>query len=139
MKLFQGRNSTIFLLAGLIFLTGCNQSADSLGESSAVIVEPSNPTEPVPPANSSSATLVWSAPLEKENGAPLPADELSGYQIYYGPINNPYENVVTIDSPYLTSYTINNLPSGEYSFCIVAVDTAGKTSSFSNAIIKSIG
>lgn len=133
----------VFLSVILLALAGCNgNSTSDLGNTSGVVLTPSDP-EPIPstpsdPSELRSATILWSPPLEKENGEPLTPDELSGFQIYYGSVDNPYENVVSIDSPYTTSYIISGLPVGEYSFSIVAVDATGRTSTFSNTVVKSI-
>jgi hypothetical protein len=127
----------------MLALSGCNgNSGADLSNTSGVVLTPtepdSTPSIPSVPEELRSATIMWSAPIEKENGEPLTPDELSGFQIYYGSLHNPYENVISIDSPYITSFTINELPVGEYSFSIVAVDATGRTSSFSNSIVKSI-
>lgn len=127
-------------------LSGCNGNpltSSGGSSSSAVVVSSSDPaSDPISSNDTSaqsSATLYWSAPVEKENGEPLASNELTGYQIYYGRTGNPYENVINVDSPYSTSYTINGLSAGEYVFSIVAIDSNGRTSSFSNTISKSIG
>jgi hypothetical protein len=133
-----------FAFLGMIIfvLTGCNGNSTSDVTSSGVAVTPSEPSSSASAPGASgelrSATLYWSAPFEKVNGEPLASDELIGFQIYYGVVDNPYENVISIDSPYITSYTIPDLPIGEYTFSIVAVDLAGRTSTFSNTIVKSI-
>jgi hypothetical protein len=126
----------------VLVLAGCNGNTTSdLGNSSGVVLNPEESegeAAPTNPVQLASATLTWSAPTEKENGEILLSEELAGFQIFYGPIDNPYENVVSVDSPYSTSFTIDGLNTGVYAFSIVAIDNAGRASLFSNSIVKTI-
>ena len=89
-------------------------------------------------ANSStgSVTLNWTAPTENEDGSTL--DDLSGYRIYWGTTPGNYVNSLTIDSPGLTTYVIDNLAPGTYEFVATSVNAAGIESVYSNAATKTV-
>jgi hypothetical protein len=89
-------------------------------------------------ANSStgSVTLSWTAPTENEDGSTL--DDLSGYRIYWGTTPGNYANSLTIDSPGLTTYVIDNLAPGTYEFVATSINAAGIESVYSNAATKTV-
>lgn len=82
---------------------------------------------------SSSVTLSWTAPTENEDGSPL--TDLAGYNIYWGSGGN-YPNVIPITNPGLTTYVVENLPTGTWEFVATAVNLAGEESIYSNIATK---
>ena len=131
-----------FMIITAVLLSGCNAGSDTststAGSPGGIIVSPTDPDPVIDPVAVKSASLNWTPPTQKVNGDSLFDGELTGFQIYFGPIDDPLANVIIIDSPYVTSYTINNLKAGNYSFRLVAVDHMGRTSVFSNSITTSI-
>lgn len=59
-----------------------------------------------------SKTLEWTPPTQNEDGTPL--TNLAGYRIYYGTTSGDYSETIELDSPGLTSYTIQDLAPGTY-------------------------
>ena len=83
------------------------------------------------------ATLSWLPPTQTADGAPLTT--LAGYKIYYGTSFDELPNVITINSPGISTYMIEGLPEGNtYYFAITAIDTAGMESEFSDIASKDI-
>jgi hypothetical protein len=85
---------------------------------------------------SGSAVLSWSAPSTREDGSPLPADELAGYTITMSSASGTVE--IDIDDPRQTSYTVTGLAPGVYQFSIRARDRNGLLSIASSPVTKSI-
>ena len=64
--------------------------------------------------------------------------DLAGYRIYWRtlPSNGGYTNSVTINTPGIASYTVENLTAGTYEFVATALNAAGVESSFSNTATR---
>jgi hypothetical protein len=92
-------------------------------------------TVPAAPVTGS-ATLNWIAPQNNADGSAL--SDLAGYRIYYGTTSGQYTKVISIASPYTTSYTIQNLSAGTYFATVKAYDTANNESSSSTEVTKTI-
>jgi len=78
---------------------------------------------------SNSVTLSWNPPL---NGDGSSIKNLKGYKIYYGTKSREYTEVIDVDNPDATTYSIENLPAGTYYFAITAYDDRGIESDYSN-------
>ena len=83
-----------------------------------------------------SATLSWEPPVERTDGSPL--EDLSGYRIYFGNTPEGLGQTVTLDSPGLTSYVVENLSRGTWYFAMTAFDAAGLESDLSAIGSKTI-
>lgn len=83
-----------------------------------------------------SATLSWTPPTERTDGAVL--SNLSGYKIYWGSAPDSYTQSVTITNAGLTRYVLENLPTGRWYFAITAYDATGAESGYSNSASKTI-
>jgi hypothetical protein len=83
-----------------------------------------------------SATLSWSPPTERTDGTAL--TNLAGYTIRYGTAPDTFTVTVSITTPGVASYVIDNLTSGTYYFVVTAVDAAGLESPFSSPVSKTI-
>lgn len=81
-------------------------------------------------------TLSWRPPTERENGQPL--NNLAGYRLLFGQRSRQYDENVYIDSPGITSYTVDNLLAGDWFFVMTAVDRDGLESGYSAEIRKTI-
>lgn len=82
-----------------------------------------------------SATLNWGVPTQNTDGSPL--TNLSGFRVYWGK-NGAYTNSATINNPSVTTYVVENLSPGVWSFVTTAFNTSGTESGFSNAATKVI-
>lgn len=88
-------------------------------------------------ATAGTATLSWAPPTQRVDGTPL--TNLAGFRIYYSTASGKYPNSVSVTSPQMASYTMNNLAAGTYYFVMTAFDSDGNESSYSNPVSKQIG
>jgi hypothetical protein len=80
------------------------------------------------PSSGRSVTLAWDPPTTNVDGTPI--EDLTGYKIHYGTSSRTY--AVSIDVGNVTSYRIDNLPSGTYYFGATAYNSSGCQSEYSN-------
>jgi hypothetical protein len=92
------------------------------------------PPEPEPILGS--ATLSWTAPVEREDGSVL--DNLAGYKVRYGTSQNDLGTVDVLDNPGIVTYVVENLEQGTWYFAVIAFDADGRESEFSNIASKEI-
>ena len=81
--------------------------------------------------------LSWTAPIEREDGTPLSADEIASYTIYSGTSSGVYTRqvVVTTDTELACSvFEITEFV--DHYFAGITTDTNGITSQLSNEAIK---
>ena len=81
-----------------------------------------------PPANKSLTlpkTLVWSAPLTREDGSTLAVGQIAEYRIYYRLKYKDRFSVIPITDTSNTKYPLTGLPPGAYEFAITTVDVEG--------------
>lgn len=88
-------------------------------------------------ASTGTAELHWVPPTQNTNGTPL--TDLSGFHVYYGRSAGGLDQVVSIQDPAATSYTVRGLESGTWFFAVRAVDSSGTESAPSNSASKDIG
>lgn len=84
-----------------------------------------------------SATLTWSIPTLRENGDPLLANELAGYEVYYFRQDDNWSPdccVIIVNDPYATSTTVQITSAGTYYFAISAFDTSSLYSRTSDPV-----
>jgi hypothetical protein len=90
----------------------------------------------VQPPTLGSVTVSWQAPSQRADGTPL--TNLAGFRIYYGNARGTYPNKITIANPGLSTYAVENLPSGTYYFVATAYDAGGGESAYSAVASKTI-
>ncbi|MEX2257626.1 MAG: fibronectin type III domain-containing protein, partial [Woeseia sp.] len=83
-----------------------------------------------------SATLSWTPPMENTDGTAL--TDLAGYRIYWGQTAGNYPNSVSINNPGITTYVIENLASGSYTFVATSFNTDGVESGYSAPATKTV-
>jgi len=88
-------------------------------------------------ANPRSVTLSWQPPLTNSDGTTL--TDLAGYHIHYGTRITAMNQVVTVPTPGLTNYVIDNLPAGTYYFSITSYTYTGSESTASAVISETLG
>lgn len=86
---------------------------------------------------SASITLAWNAPTQNADGSPL--TNLAGYRIHYGTSTGDYSDTVTLNSPGVTSYVIENLAPGNYFLAMTSVNAANLESDYSTEINFDLG
>ena len=105
----------IFLLIPiLLIIAGCGSGGSSSSSISATTV-----------------VISWTAPTLNIDGSPL--TDLAGYKIYYGPATNDYSEG-SINVGLTTSYDTQALSAGYYCFVVVAYDTSGNESTYSDEL-----
>lgn len=132
--------------------SGSDSSADTGGtlESASTPPTTTTTTPPPPTSNTSSSTSVtssggavttqWSIPTRREDGSPLLASDLSGYEIYYykSGSNQSQGTVIAINNPNQTSHTTGMLSAGTYYFAISSIDSDGVYSQLSNYVAVTV-
>jgi len=83
-----------------------------------------------------SATISWNPPTSRIDGTAL--TDLAGYTIHYGNSSGNYTTAIDVNDPLVSSYVVENLPSGTFYFAMTASDTYGNSSAFSNEAIMVI-
>ena len=84
----------------------------------------------VQPAPRLSVMLNWQPPQENTDGTLL--TDLTGYRIYYLDLNGQYKRLEELSNPGLSSYMLEDLVPGAWSFAMTALNNAGIESDFSN-------
>jgi hypothetical protein len=82
--------------------------------------------------------LSWSIPTTRQNGELLSPSELAAYEIYITADQSGGEQVIVVNDPMQTSYTIVGLAPDTYHFAISAVDVDGLRSELSVVVDKTI-
>ena len=77
-----------------------------------------------------SVTLSWTAPTENEDGSPL--TDLDGYRLYWGKASGNYSDSITINNVSITTYVVENIPSGTYEFVATSFNSSGVESRYSS-------
>jgi len=88
------------------------------------------------PVVTGSATLSWLPPTTRDDGSAL--QNLAGFNIRYGTSAGAYTEQISVSTPGVTSYQVDNLQAGTYYFVITAVDSAGIESNYSASVSKTI-
>lgn len=82
-----------------------------------------------------SATLSWIPPTQNVDGSPL--TDLAGYRVVWGTVN-ALTNVIDVPGAGITSYVVQGLKTGSWSFAVRAYTAAGAESQNSNTASKLI-
>ena len=123
------------LIPGLI-LGGCESGSSTVPTSLTAAGTPPATTSPAPkptpaPAPAppttatGSATVSWTAPLNRENGAPIAMVEVAGYRVYYGTSATSTTKVINVTGASVTAYKLTGLAAGTYYFKVSSYDTSG--------------
>ena len=82
------------------------------------------------------ASLSWTPPTSNSDGSSLL--NLAGYKIYYGLAADRLTNVISVNSPGVTRFVVQNLAPNTYYFVATAVNSDGIESDFSNIVTKTV-
>lgn len=83
-------------------------------------------------SKSNTVTLSWQAPTENSDGSTLV--DLTGYKLHYGSASKSYSDTIQVANGGLTTFVVQNLPSGTYFFAVTAYNASGKESSLSGEV-----
>ena len=89
-----------------------------------------------PNAASGAATLTWSPPTQRTDGSQL--TDLARYNIYWGTDAATLVHHVVLDQPGVTTFVVEPLTAQTWFFAVSAVDAAGRESTRSNVVSKTI-
>jgi hypothetical protein len=81
-------------------------------------------------------TLSWSIPTENTDGTPL--TDLRSYRIDWTRAGSSTRGSVTVSNPSISTYVIENLQPGTYTFTISAINANGVASEPSNSVTHTI-
>jgi hypothetical protein len=157
-RAFLGLRSVLVtgMVLGLGSVVGCggddgsaSSASNAIGSNTGVINRPvtggTPPTAPTdgqpdsaqPPVSSANTvTLSWDAPTDNADGTTL--EDLKGYKVHYGTSSGSYTDTIDVSNPGLTTYVVQNVPSGTYYFAVTAFNSAGKESSLSAEIATQV-
>ncbi|EAR11130.1 hypothetical protein MED297_19622 [Reinekea sp. MED297] len=103
-----------------------NNSSGSVGDGSVPIS-----------SNSATATLYWSAPVERISGDILTATDIGGYEIRYKKTDETTYSTIVIEGSQTDQYAITDLEAGaDYTFEVAVFDTDGVYSQFVTAALN---
>jgi len=130
LRVFKSLVSTIFIfiiailiIPPVLYAGSDNEILLSMAKDT---VSPSNPKKLKFVGN----TLSWDAPTKNIDGSTL--EDLAGYKVYFGTESKKY--TASYDVKNVTTYSIDNLPDGQYYFVVTAYDTSGNESRYSKEI-----
>jgi hypothetical protein len=83
-----------------------------------------------------SATLAWSAPTQNTDGSAI--TDLGGYVIYHGLSPTALTSTVRISNPGVSTYVMDNLPTGTHYFALAAFNSSGVESAQTGVGSKNI-
>lgn len=78
--------------------------------------------------------LTWNAPLTREDGSSLALGQIAGFRIYYRLRYKEEYDIISIEDPATSHYSLENLPPGAYEFSITTVDDSGLESRHSEPV-----
>jgi hypothetical protein len=87
-------------------------------------------------SKSNTVTLSWQAPTENSDGSALM--DLKGYKVHYGSASKSYSDSIQVSNAGLTTYVVQNLPTGTYYFAVTAYNASGKESSLSGEVATQV-
>ncbi|RMJ02554.1 hypothetical protein DOQ08_02017 [Marinobacter litoralis] len=148
---------TALFAISTLFLTGCqdgagtsntaniqhtettehNQTKRFQGNTSGPLTNTADSFSKRSPANQTletPKTLVWSAPLTREDGSSLAIGQIAEYRIYYRLKYKDRFSVIPITDTSNTKYPLTGLPPGAYEFSITTVDAEGLESRRSESV-----
>jgi len=82
------------------------------------------------------AIVSWTAPTTNTDGTAL--TDLAGYRIAYGQAADELDQSAPVNNASLTTFTVNNLTSGQWFFAVYAINQSGVESGISNVSSKTI-
>lgn len=82
--------------------------------------------------------LTWNAPGTREDGSALRPGQIAGFRIYFRLRHQQAQQVIAIESPTITRYSLDGLPAGAYEFSITTIDVDGRESRPSAPVVADV-
>jgi hypothetical protein len=117
-------------------LSACGGGGGGGGSPSSAATSPQPSASTLPSASSGAVTLNWTPPTENVDGTPI--TNLSGYDIRYGTASGDYTQAVSVASPGIATYVVDNLTPGTYYFSISATESDGSQSPLSPEVSATV-
>lgn len=114
-------------IAFFLFLSGCGGGSSGGTRSSGVSIED---------RGDGTALVTWSQPTKNVDGSDL--NDLAGYRIYYGRNRGVYDNTISINNEFMSSYLIDNLGASDWYFAMTAFNSQGIESVYSVEVHKAV-
>src|SRR6185437_14222893 len=89
-----------------------------------------------PAAAPAAVTLQWQPPTENTDASPL--TDLAGYHVYYGTSAQSLSSRITVASPGISSYVVENLTPGTWYFAVAGYNSDGVEGSLSGVATRSV-
>lgn len=112
--------------------------SDGRGGSASATVSITVSAPEVAKTSNGSAVLSWTIPTTRADGTALSPGELAGYEIYVLTESTGQSQVIALDEPLASTYTVSGLATDVYYFSIAARDSSGQLSAMSDVVSKSI-
>ena len=122
--------TTLVALASFV-LIGCGGGG---GGSDSPGVASTPPGNNAPQPGSGNIELAWTPPTQKADGSSL--TDLAGYRFYLGTQSGRYDQTITVETPGIARYVIDNLSSGTYYVAMTSYRQNGIESDLSNEVSK---
>jgi len=81
-------------------------------------------------------TLQWQPPTQNTDDSPL--TDLAGYHVYYGTSAEALNSKITVASPGISSYVVENLSPGTWYFAVAAYNSNGVEGNLSGVASRSV-
>lgn len=81
--------------------------------------------------------LNWTAPVAREDEAPISMAEIAGFRIYYGTAPGDYLQTIDVNDAYIDEITLD-VPAGTYYLVITTVDVDGRESTYSEEFVLNV-
>ncbi len=88
------------------------------------------------PATPAAVTLQWQPPTENTDTSPL--TDLAGYHVYYGTSSQSLNSKITVASPGISSYVVENLAPGTWYFAVAGYNSEGVEGDRSGVAMRSV-
>lgn len=98
----------------------------------------SNTQSPDTNVDTGSFDLKWTAPVSRTDGSPLSLSDINGFTVYYGKNPGKYTYYADVSDGTAQDVTVTDVPVGTYYVVMTTYDNAGRESSYSSMVTKSI-
>lgn len=98
----------------------------------------SNTQSPNTNVDTGSFDLKWTAPVSRTDGSPLSLSEINGFTVYYGKSPGKYTHYADVSDGTAQDVMVTDVPVGTYYVVMTTYDNAGRESSYSSMVTKTI-
>jgi hypothetical protein len=81
--------------------------------------------------------LSWTAPVAREDEAPISMVEIAGFRIYYGTTPGDYQQTIDVNDAYIDEIALD-VPAGTYYLVMTTIDVDGRESTYSEEMVLDV-